>query len=80
MISSIHTVVIDQTQIDLYYDFTKNIFQCYVDGAIQVDTIFRPNHVALNYGNVVEVANYYYGVYLKRCEERHKAELRELNS
>lgn len=77
ILSSQHTVMIEGFQIDLFYDLHNARMELFIDGAIQVSCVFRPNKVALNYSNILEVAIYYYERFKKAAIMNHKRELKE---
>ena len=78
IVSSHHSVMIEGFQIDMIYDFSNNILECYVDGSLYKRVNFRPNYVALSYLNVLEVSVYYFELWKKDCISRDRAERREL--
>lgn len=74
VISSNHTVIIDENQIDLWYNFERSWMQIFVNGEEQVGYHFSPSFKSFNYVNILEVAT----TILKRYRVRKESENREL--
>ena len=66
IVTSNFTVMIENVQIDIWYNFSNSSMEVFIDGQLIISSTFRPNHVALNYSNVLTVAVYYFEVWRKR--------------
>jgi ribosomal protein L31 len=56
VISSNHTLMINDSQIDLWYMFDSGSLQMFVDGRLIISSRFHPSRLMLNYNNIIEVA------------------------
>lgn len=56
VISSNHTMMLEDFQIDLWYNFSKTWLQIFVDGELIIEGNYTPHHKQFNYVNLMEVA------------------------
>ncbi len=76
ILQSHHVVQIDNTQIDLFYFFTTNNIQIYMEGQLYISVQFNPARTILSYTNILDVTSYYYERWIK--EQNRIAKLNEL--
>lgn len=51
-----HTIIINESQIDLWFNFRESTLQAFIDGLLILDTSYQPTHKSFNYINILEVA------------------------
>jgi hypothetical protein len=56
VINTMHSLLIDGDEVDLWYLFSENEMQVFVNGECFISTKFYPSRLMLNYNNVIEVA------------------------
>lgn len=79
IVSSNHTVMIDEYQIDLWYNFNNGTIQIYVNGSIVSQGNFAPTFQSFNLINIMDVATKILEHYKKR-EQLKKLQIeKELN-
>lgn len=66
ILSTSHTVGIDNTQLDIFYFFESHTMEVYIDGELFMHAQFSPARAILSYTNVIDVAVFYYETYAKR--------------
>lgn len=73
IISTLHTVQVDNEQIDIYYDFPTSTLQIFVEGENHLSSNFNPSRQILSYNNILDIATTYYLQHKKR-RQRHEKE------
>lgn len=68
--SSHHTVIIDDHQIDLFYEFDLSTMTFFVDGVHFCTSNFNPQRKALNYINIIDISATILIEHLKREERK----------
>lgn len=56
IITSQFTVMIDEYQIDICYNFSVNMIEGYVDGYCVMNAKFTPARITLSYPNILHMA------------------------
>lgn len=77
IISTAHTVEVNNEQLDIFYFFELQTMEVYVSGELLMQATFHPSRAILSYTNVVDVATYYYDTYCKRLREITKQREKE---
>jgi hypothetical protein len=78
IIDTHHTVLINNEQVDLIYNFIDSTLTCFIDARQVTKAYFKPSRMILSYTNVMEVASYYYDMNEKRKSKEQKQQQREL--
>lgn len=74
--------MIDQFQVDLWYNFERSYLQIFVDGQLTTQATFTPSFKIFNYINLIEVATVTIQKHKKtlaRLEHERKMELEDSN-
>ena len=79
IIDTHHCVEINNTQLDLFYNFISNTIEVYIDGQHYISAKFHPGRVILSYTNVLQVATTYYVNYTKAQTIKQQLLQKELN-
>lgn len=74
IISTSHTIGIDNTQIDIFYFFVSHTMEVYANGILLIHAQFHPSRIILSYTNVIDIASLYYEIYIARRRESEKRE------
>lgn len=72
IITTAHTVGVNDEQLDIFYFFELQQMEVYVNGSLLIQATFHPSRAILSYTNVVDVATYYYDTYLRKERAREK--------
>lgn len=70
ILSSHHSVIINQSQIDIVYLFQPSELQIFVDGHLIQSRTFHPGRVAINYLNLIEIAEHIYSNFVQDVRGR----------
>ena len=70
IISSHHTLMINQVQLDIVYLFKPSELHVFADGKLIQARTFTPSRVAISYMNLIEVAEHIYSNYVQLLSER----------
>jgi len=71
IISTLHTIQVDDEQIDIYYDFPTSTFQIFIEGEHYLTSIFNPARQILSYNNILDISTTYAQQHKKR-KQRHE--------
>ena len=68
--SSNHTLVIDEYQIDVWYNFLSLWMQIFVDGKLVIEGSFSPTAKSFNYVNILDVGITALNFYKNRMDRK----------
>lgn len=71
IISTLHTIQVDDEQIDIYYDFPTSTLQIFVEGEHHLTSNFNPSRQILSYNNILDISTTYAQQHRKR-RQRHE--------
>lgn len=77
VISSNHTIMIDEFQIDLWYNFERTWMEIFVDGNMTIQGNYTPTHKQFNYVNLMEVATTALSVYKRKLASVESERLKD---
>lgn len=77
IVSSHHTIQINEQQVDIFYEFNFNLIQVFVDGTCLTISHYNPSRLILSYTNIIDVATTYYLSYLHKQKQQHEQQQRQ---